>query len=148
MNKAIFRLMTICFFGMTAASFYAQGKKAEPPRVFLADAERLRDIRQSVQAKDKTYEAAVDKIETEARKALKEGTYSVTSKSVVPPSGDKHDYMSQAPYFWPDPTKKDGLPYIRKDEERNPEINKITDHTTMDKMHAAVKNLHLADSFA
>ena len=36
--------------------------------------------------------------------------------------------MSQAPYFWPDPTKPNGLPYIRRDGERNPELNKITDH--------------------
>ena len=53
---------------------------------------------------------------------------SVMDKGVTPPSGDKHDYMSQAPYWWPDPTKPDGSPYIRKDGERNPEIDKITDH--------------------
>jgi hypothetical protein len=65
----------------------------------------------------------------------------------VPPSGDKHDYLSQAPYFWPDPTKKDGLPYIRKDGERNPEINKITDHKSLDDMVGAVENLSLAYYF-
>ena len=27
--------------------------------------------------------------------------------------------MSQAPYFWPDPSKPGGLPYIRRDGERN-----------------------------
>ena len=84
----------------------------------MADAQRLRDIKQGISGNDKSFAAAVDKIEADARKALREGTYSVTSKGVVPPSGDKHDYMSQAPYFWPDPTKKDGLPYIRKDGER------------------------------
>ncbi|MEI9974387.1 MAG: alginate lyase family protein [Ignavibacteriota bacterium] len=41
------------------------------------------------------------------------GPYSVVQKSRVPPSGDKHDYLSQAPYWWPDPAKPDGLPYIR-----------------------------------
>ena len=35
-------------------------------------------------------------------------------KSVTPPSGDKHDYMSQAPYWWPDPSKPNGRPYIRQ----------------------------------
>jgi len=115
--------------------------------VFVADAARLRDIRQSIQAHVKTYEAAVAKVETDARKVLKEGTYSVTSKGVVPPSGSKHDYMSQAPYFWPDPAKKDGLPYIRKDGERNPEINKITDHATMDDMEDSVETLALAYYF-
>jgi hypothetical protein len=40
--------------------------------------------------------------------------------------------MSQAPYFWPDPAKPDGRPYIRKDGERNPEIDRITDHRAID----------------
>jgi hypothetical protein len=52
--------------------------------------------------------------------------------------------MSQAPYFWPDPTKPNGLPYIRRDGERNPEINKITDHRSMDQMINAVETLALA----
>lgn len=36
--------------------------------------------------------------------------YTVVNKAVLPPSGDKHDYMSMAPYWWPDETKPDGLP--------------------------------------
>lgn len=32
----------------------------------------------------------------------------VTAKGMNPPSGDKHDYMSFGPYWWPDPTKPDG----------------------------------------
>jgi len=58
-------------------------------------------------------------------KAVK--TYSVTKKSQTPPSGSKNDYMSQGPYWWPDPSKPNGLPYIRRDGERNPEINNIPD---------------------
>ena len=38
---------------------------------------------------------------------------SVVTKVVAPPSGDKHDYMSQAPYFWPNPGKPDGQPYMK-----------------------------------
>ncbi|WP_146531059.1 alginate lyase family protein [Novipirellula artificiosorum] len=41
--------------------------------------------------------------------------FSVTDGGVVPPSGDPHDYMSVGPYWWPDPNKDDGLPYIRRD---------------------------------
>jgi hypothetical protein len=66
---------------------------------------------------------------------------------VTPPSGDKHDYMSQAPYFWPDPKSPNGLPYIRRDGERNPEIDKITDHRVMDQMAGAVETLALAYHF-
>lgn len=46
---------------------------------------------------------------------------SVMDKSMTPPSGDKHDYMSVGPYWWPDPEQPDGLPYIRRDGEVNPE---------------------------
>ncbi len=52
--------------------------------------------------------------------------------------------MSQAPYFWPDPKSPNGLPYIRRDGERNPEINKLPDHRVMDDMVAAVHTLALA----
>ena len=55
--------------------------------------------------------------------------------------------MSQAPYFWPDPKKPDGLPYIRRDGERNPEINKITDHRSIDDLENAVESLALAYYF-
>ncbi|HET6979531.1 MAG TPA: alginate lyase family protein [Pyrinomonadaceae bacterium] len=88
--------------------------------------------------------SAQTKLELDARKALASGPFTVTSKTVTPPSGDKHDYMSQAPYFWPDPNRPNGLPYIRRDGERNPEIEKITDHRVMDQMTAAVETLSLA----
>jgi len=86
-------------------------------------------------------------IEIDARKALQQKPVSVVTKGATPPSGDKHDYMSQAPYFWPDPNKPNGLPYIRRDGERNPEINKITDHQTLDQMEAATRTLALAYYF-
>ena len=87
---------------------------------------------------------AQTKLERDAKKALTSGPFSVVTKGVTPPSGDKHDYMSQAPYFWPDPNKPNGLPYIRRDGERNPEIDKITDHRVLDQMAGAVETLALA----
>lgn len=47
---------------------------------------------------------------------------SVVDKPAAPPSGDLHDYASQAPYWWPDPASPDGLPYLRRDGEVNPEF--------------------------
>jgi hypothetical protein len=46
----------------------------------------------------------------------------VTNKTKFAASGDPHDYVSMGPYWWPDPSKPDGLPYIRRDGDRNPEI--------------------------
>jgi beta-galactosidase len=34
--------------------------------------------------------------------------------------GGPNDFYSNADYFWPDPTKPDGLPYINRDGESNP----------------------------
>ena len=55
----------------------------------------------------------------EARKLLRQPVLSVMNKATPGPSNDKHDYVSYAPYWWPDPTKPDGLPYIRKDGQTN-----------------------------
>jgi hypothetical protein len=88
---------------------------------------------------------ALQKLELKAEQILKQGKiYSVINKKTVPPSGDKHDYMSQAPYWWADPTKPDGKPYIRKDGLRNPEINDLTDHDQFDNLMDDTEILALA----
>jgi hypothetical protein len=58
----------------------------------------------------------------EAKKLMRQPVLSVMSKTEAGPSGDKHDYVSYAPYWWPDPAKPDGLPYIRKDGHTNREL--------------------------
>jgi Alginate lyase len=118
-----------------------------PLRIYLLDANQLRESKARMQSGDKRIEAPVSRLLTEARKALSEGPFSVVTKQITPPSGDKHDYMSQAPYFWPDPKTSNGLPYIRRDGERNPEINKISDHRSLDQMVSAVETLSLAYYF-
>ena len=58
-----------------------------------------------------------------ANQALDRGPYSVTNKSKLVPGATPHDYTSIGPYWWPDPDKSDGLPYIRRDGEVNQERN-------------------------
>jgi hypothetical protein len=113
-------------------------------RVFLLDANQLKLTKERIQAGDKRLLPALAELDRDAQKAIKNGPFSVVDKKPVPPSGDKHDYLSQAPYFWPDPTKPNGLPYIRRDGERNPEINNIGDHRSLDQMISAVETLALA----
>ncbi|GEO19663.1 alginate lyase family protein [Cyclobacterium qasimii] len=64
----------------------------------------------------------------EADQALRSGPFSVIHKKQLPPSGDIHDYTSMGPYWWPDPEKEDGLPYMRRDGEVNPEFHDYKDH--------------------
>ena len=125
----------------------AQETKTATPRVFLIDGRKLAETKRRIQSGDQTFAAALAKLETDARRAMQQKPLSVVSKAVTPPSGDKHDYTSQAPYFWPNPDKPDGLPYIRRDGERNPELNKITDHLALDQMEVAVRALSLAYYF-
>jgi hypothetical protein len=121
--------------------------QASPRQVFLLDAKQLEKSRAAIRSGDKVFAPAWSRLEREARKALSEGPFTIMNKGVTPPSGDKHDYMSQAPYFWPDPNKPNGLPYMRRDGERNPEINKITDHKSIDDLENAVETLALAYYF-
>ncbi len=44
----------------------------------------------------------------------------VIDKPAPPPGGDKHDFWTLAPYFWPNPDTPDGLPWINRDGEVNP----------------------------
>jgi len=80
----------------------------------------------------------------EAERALTDGPFSVMDKRRVPPSGDKHDFFTLAPYWWPDPAKPDGLPYVRRDGEVNPESKRDTDDVPFGQMTDAVKTLAAA----
>lgn len=71
------------------------------------------------------YATTYETLKTEADKLLDSQALSVMMKEKTPASGDKHDYMSQARYYWPDPTKPNGLPYINRDGVSNPELNKL-----------------------
>ncbi len=68
----------------------------------------------------------------------------MTSKSQRPPSGDKHDYMSMAIYFWPNPDTPNHLPYVRRDGHHNPETKTITDEASLNRMANASRSLALA----
>jgi hypothetical protein len=55
--------------------------------------------------------------------------------------------MSQAPYWWPNPATASGLPYIRRDGERNPEIYQNRNRLDLGEMIDAVETLALGYYF-
>ena len=67
----------------------------------------------------------------------------VVDKPQMPASGDRHDYMSVGPYWWPNPETAEGLPYIRRDGERNPEVND-TDRPKLSTLIESVESLALS----
>jgi len=121
----------------------APSSDAKPPRVFLLNSEVLQQERHLALANPDKPSDVARAARSEADKAMSTGPFSVLQKNAIPPSGDKHDYMSLAPYFWPNPNTPDHLPYIRRDGERNPEITQIADHDNMSKMSSAARALAL-----
>ncbi len=90
-----------------------------------------------------TYAKAYNDLLKDANRLLTAKPYSVVNKEGIAPSGDKHDYVSLSRYVWPDPSKKDGLPYIHRDGESNPELEKY-DRNPLGSMAYAVNTLSLA----
>jgi len=83
----------------------------------------------------------------QADKALSQSPVSVMEKEELPPSGDRHDYMSVALYAWPNPDTPDGLPYISKDGEISPVAYAIPDKRNKGTMQSMVETLSLAYYF-
>lgn len=110
--------------------------------------ELLASAREMVKGGDSECRFALAYLIKEADSALDVEPFSVMDKISIPPSGDKHDYMSMGPYWWPDPIKVDGLPYIQRDGEKNPESQVAgSDFLRMEKMTEMVEILALAYYF-
>jgi len=118
-----------------------------PPAVFSLSSKDLTAARERLARHDPALAPALAQLRAEADKLLKQKPSSVMDKSCVPPSGDKHDYLSLAPYFWPNPKTSDGLPYVRRDGEINPESKEGTDANTFGALGEAVETLGLAYYF-
>ncbi|MBP5210142.1 MAG: alginate lyase family protein, partial [Clostridia bacterium] len=73
-------------------------------------------------------EALAACLKKEAEREMSGPLYCVTERKPHAPSGDPRDYASCGPYWWPDPDKPDGLPYIRRDGVVNPDTEETT-HT-------------------
>ena len=86
----------------------------------LIDLELLNETKIRIEKGDLSLKNSFEQLIEDADKVLNEGPYSVTDKEKLPPSGNKHDYASYSRYWWPDPNKTDGLPYIRLDGQTNP----------------------------
>ena len=118
------------------------------PKTLVLEGTALQHNYQLITENDSEKKEALQSLLSQADKILKsKKLYSVMNKKQTPPSGDKHDYMSTGPYWWPDPTKPDGLPYIRKDGLRNPEYYEISDSQEMDRVEDDAETLALAYYF-
>lgn len=135
-------LLTLGLAALLAASC------AAPASLVSYNAGELESTRKMVRAGKASVTPACTDLLKEADKYLSSKPLSVTQQGVTPPSGDKHDYMSMGPYWWPDPNKPDGLPYIRRDGEVNPETRKMVAATNLSKTVDRINKLSLAYYFS
>ena len=119
------------------------------PHYFAAKPGSLTKAKSRLAAGDNELGRALKTLLAEADEALRETPPSVTEKSKAPPTGDKHDYMSFAPYYWPNPKTKNGLPYVRHDGKVNPESRDLqsNDGPRIKLMGSSIGTLALAYYF-
>jgi len=84
------------------------------------------------------------KIVKEADKRVGKPVITITENENLQASKDPHDYFSIGRYFWPDPSKSDGLPWVNRDGETNPDAVKASDEKKLGEMIYSVEYLALA----
>ncbi len=95
---------------MLMVTLFGTSTAAKEPRLFILDSKNLVKAKEQLQSNDPAVVPAYNKLIRGADRALTSETLSVIQKESTPPSGDKHDYMSIAPYWWPNPNTPNGLP--------------------------------------
>jgi len=128
-------------------------RRALEPSEFMADgscmplfldAEKIAEAHAALKANTPGKAAPVRMLMREADSVLGLKPLSVMDKVQTPPSGNKHDFLSMGPYWWPDSSKADGLPYVRFDGRRNPEYHTITDQEYFTRTIDAAEKLSVA----
>ncbi len=115
---------------------------ATRPKTVLLDGARLLAVRQTLAHHPAgPVNTDLTRLGRSADAALTAGPWSVMDKKQQPPGGDRHDYYSQAPYWWPGPG---GCPYVQTEGERNPDADRISDHAELDEAWTAIHDLALA----
>lgn len=121
------------------------GLNAAESEPYIIDNNDLSLSLEQIRADNPRFLTAERALIQKANTALNQPLLSVMDKTLLAASGDKHDYYSFPPYWWPDPTKKDGLPYIRRDGQNNPDASSdATDKKRLVRMSNNVYNLALA----
>ncbi|WP_186176213.1 alginate lyase family protein [Vibrio jasicida] len=106
----MFKLKSVVLLSLLAASSASANME-----VITYDAQALEYNKSHLSEK----ELPLNELKKKADKALKSKVDPVTNKTLLPASGNKHDYFSFGPYWWPNPDTEDGLPYVRRDGEYN-----------------------------
>lgn len=142
MNVKLLLLKTQIVLSGLAVFFSFSAFAAEKYELSLVEFSTMQTIKVLILQNDSNALVRYNELISRANEELPKQNYSVMHKLSVASSGDKHDYLSLAPYFWPDPSTDDGLPWIRKDGEVNPDTrNNTTDKNELDSFFSAIRLL-------
>ena len=114
------------------------------PATLYWESDHLARTKARIAEADASLRAPLTRLRRNADAALERGPYSVMNKKDVPPSGDKHDYLSFSRYWWPNPDTPDGLPYIRHDGKTNVAMRARGDRDSIGMLIDDVETLALA----
>ena len=118
------------------------------PRTIIFDPHELLKIKQAIMKQnDSIAQEFLKTILTEADSVLLKRPISVTEKTELPPNGTKHDYFALASYEWPNPNTPNGLPYVSRDGQTNPETLLIKDRKYLEEMVNRMMILAIASYF-
>lgn len=132
-------------FSPTPACQASEGYSAsfEGRRTFALRPGDLEAIKTELRS-DPAIGAAYRDLIARADKALATKPASVMDKRSIPVSGDRHDYVSLARYWWPNPADAKG-PYVRRDGDTNPDIESNRfDRAALSRMAREADTLALA----
>ncbi|WP_328441592.1 alginate lyase family protein [Streptomyces sp. NBC_00457] len=118
------------------------------PETAVLDGTRLQQTKIRLDRGDPRLRRVLRDLTARADRWLDKGPWTVVDKPKPAPGGDVHDYLSQAPYWWPTkpPTADNpwGCPYVQRDGERNPEVDSGTDRQDVEKVFDSTYDLALA----
>jgi len=135
----------VCFVGLWGLCLNLQAEE----KLLLMQEARLGQLKSAYEGKEDPSlpheaKAIATKIVKEADKRMEKSVITITENENLQESKDPHDYFSIGRYFWPDSNKPDGLPWINRDGETNPDAVKASDERKLSELIHAVEYLALA----
>ncbi|MGB5942923.1 MAG: alginate lyase family protein [Leeuwenhoekiella sp.] len=136
-------LHTIILCAAFVSTLLVRGQSSDA--LTYLDVEYMEIVQEEIDKNNRYFTNALRVILENVNRNINRPPNPVTNKTQVPPSGDMQDYLSIAPYLWPDPSKSDGLPWIGRDGEINPTTRgDNTDIVRAGKMRGDVEDLGIA----
>ncbi|GHE02421.1 alginate lyase family protein [Streptomyces alanosinicus] len=131
----------------SARDGHAAQAAPKAPRTAVLDGGRLRQTRARLD-RDPRLRRTLGDLTARADGWLDQGPWTVVDKPRPAPGGDVHEYLSQAPYWWPTTTPTAGnpwgCPYVQRDGQRNPAVDSGTDRQDAEKVFDSTYDLSLA----